>query len=111
MTFAIDCPEDVSASTWTDFVTLRKSKKAPITNTVIKGFRREAAAAGITLERAIEVACEMGWQGFRADWYAKQAPQQSYASADAQRKQSRFAQFASAAPAMEYVETVVKELT
>lgn len=63
-------PEDVPEALWADFVTHRKSKKAAITETVLAGFRREAELAGVTLAEAIQTACEAGWQGFRADWYA-----------------------------------------
>ncbi len=112
MSFAINRPDHVDAEVWSDFVTLRKAKKAPVTNTVIRGFEREAAKAGISLQQAIEVACEMGWQGFRADWYAKRNPVQSYAQADAQRKQSRFAAFTGAtAQPLQFVETVTRELS
>lgn len=63
-------PDDVPEALWADFVTHRKSKKAAITETVLAGFRREAELAGVTLAEAIQTACESGWQGFRADWYA-----------------------------------------
>lgn len=109
-TFSIDRPAEVSEEIWGDFVTLRRAKKAPITATAIRGFEREASKAGITLERAIEVACEMGWQGFRADWYARSAPAKSFAATDTQVKQIRFASFAGKEPT-QWIETVTKELT
>jgi len=61
-------PEGVSDSVWQDFVTLRKSKKAAITETAIKGLIREANKASIPLEDAIRICCERGWVGFKADW-------------------------------------------
>jgi uncharacterized protein YdaU (DUF1376 family) len=63
-------PVGVSDSVWNDFVTLRKSKKAAITDTAINGIAREASKAGITLEAALRVCCERGWSGFKADWIA-----------------------------------------
>jgi uncharacterized protein YdaU (DUF1376 family) len=63
-------PDGVSESVWQDFVILRKSKRAAITNTAIKGIVREAAKAGISLEAAIRMCCERGWVGFKADWIA-----------------------------------------
>jgi len=63
-------PDDVSERAWCDFVTLRRAKRAPITEGVIKTFRAEARKAGISLEEAINTAVYQGWQGFRADWFA-----------------------------------------
>lgn len=66
-------PDDVSEEVWADYQTLRKAKRAPITDTVIKGLRREAEAAGITLEAAMTFCIERGYQGFKADWYKNAA--------------------------------------
>ena len=57
-------------SLWTDFQSVRKAKKAPLTDTALDGIKREADKAGVTLEQALTVCCEAGWQGFQADWYA-----------------------------------------
>ena len=62
-------PPNVSEATWGDFLQLRKAKKAPFTDTAFSGLQREAAAAGITVERALEVCCERGWQSFKASWF------------------------------------------
>lgn len=51
-----------------DFITHRKAKKAPITETALKGFQREADKAGIPIQQAVEIAVERGWIGFKADW-------------------------------------------
>lgn len=51
-----------------DFITHRKSCKAPITETAMNGFLREAQKAGITIQQAVEISIERGWRGFRADW-------------------------------------------
>lgn len=61
-------PNDVSEEVWNDFVLHRKSKKAPITETVLKGFKREAEKANISLEKALIIAIERNWQGFNAEW-------------------------------------------
>jgi len=66
-------PEAVSESVWLDFVALRKAKKAVLTNTAIEGMQREATKAVISLEQAMQMCCERGWTGFRADWIAGQA--------------------------------------
>lgn len=61
-------PVGVSESVWLDFVALRKSKKAPLTNTAIQGLMREAAKAKMTLEQVMSTCCERGWVGFKSDW-------------------------------------------
>jgi len=61
-------PEDVSESVWSDFLALRKAKRAPVTPTALKGLRQEAMAAKITLEEGLQLCCKSGWQSFKADW-------------------------------------------
>lgn len=67
---AIACPDDVPAEVFADFLTIRKSKRAPLTNTALAGIRREADKAGLSLADALAVCCERGWVGFRADWHS-----------------------------------------
>jgi hypothetical protein len=61
-------PEDVPDAVWSDFASLRRQRRAPVTETVVAGIRREAAAAGVTLADALRTCVERGWQSFRADW-------------------------------------------
>jgi len=65
-------PDGVSLSVWQDFLKLRKTKKAPVTDTAIAGIRREALKAGIGLSEALATCCQRGWTGFKADWVAQQ---------------------------------------
>jgi hypothetical protein len=51
-----------------DWLKIRKAKKAPLTLTALDGIREEAAKVGLTLPQAIKIACESGWQGFKAEW-------------------------------------------
>ena len=51
-----------------DFIAHRKSKKATITETVLKGYQREADKAGIPLAEAMEISIVRNWQGFNANW-------------------------------------------
>ena len=51
-----------------DFIALRKAKKAPITETALKGYQSEADKAGISICEAVEIAIKRNWQGFNADW-------------------------------------------
>lgn len=67
----LEKPFEVSPQTWSDFNAVRKAKKAPLTETALKRIRQEAKKAGISLEAALQVCCERGWQGFKADWYSK----------------------------------------
>jgi uncharacterized protein YdaU (DUF1376 family) len=63
-------PEGVSQSVWDDFKTLRKAKKAPITQRAIDGLINEANKAGWSLEQALTECCVRGWQAFKAEWVA-----------------------------------------
>lgn len=51
-----------------DFITHRKACKAPITETALKGFQREADKAGIPLTEAITISIERNWRGFKSEW-------------------------------------------
>lgn len=61
-------PEDVPEQTWTDWIALRKAKRAPVTETVLKQAREESGKAGLTLARFLEVWCARGSQGLQAEW-------------------------------------------
>lgn len=64
-------PESVSEQVWEDFSALRTKRRAPITETALRGIQREAEKAGISLEEALSTCCERGWQGFKAEWYSR----------------------------------------
>ena len=51
-----------------DFIIHRKACKAPITETALKGFQREADKAGIPLAEAITISIERNWRGFKSEW-------------------------------------------
>lgn len=61
-------PPDVEETVWNDFLQMRKAKRAPVTETAIKGIEREAVKADLTLAQALEICCLRGWQGFKAEW-------------------------------------------
>jgi len=67
-------PEGVSDSVWQEFKSLRKAKKAPITQRAIDALTNEASKAGWTLEKALEECIVRGWQAFKADWVVKPNP-------------------------------------
>lgn len=51
-----------------DWLTIRKSKKAPFTETALNELKNEAAKAGITAAQAVEICARKSWQGFNATW-------------------------------------------
>lgn len=61
-------PTEVDESTWADWLTLRKAKRAPVTETVLKQAKAEAEKADLTLTRFLEIWCARGSQGLQADW-------------------------------------------
>lgn len=65
-------PEDVAEQVWSDWLQLRKDKKAPVTQTVVEGAIAEAAKAGMTLEQFLRVWCTRGSQGLKAEWLTRQ---------------------------------------
>ncbi len=73
-TSALTAPSDVDPQVWEDWKALRKAKKAAVTATAVAGIRKEAKAAGMTLEAALRLCCERGWAGFKAEWVAGTRP-------------------------------------
>lgn len=65
---AVACPADVDRQTWTDWLKLRKSKRAPVTRTVVRLAKVEAAKAGMPLGSFLEIWCARGSQGLQAEW-------------------------------------------
>lgn len=61
-------PEDVPVQVWSDWLQLRKAKKAPVTETVIHGARAEAVKAGMTFTEFLTEWCARGSQGLKAEW-------------------------------------------
>jgi hypothetical protein len=70
---SVATPIGVSDSVWQEFKSLRKAKKAPITQRAIDAITTEANKAGWTLEKALEECIVRGWQAFKADWVATKA--------------------------------------
>lgn len=75
---------EVTPQVLTDWQQVRKAKRAgPITETVVKALRREAAKAGLSLQEAVETCCARGWQALNAEWLK---PQKSFRERDAEAK-------------------------
>lgn len=67
----INTPDGVEDLVWQDWVAFRKKRRAPITETVIKGLLKEASLANMTLNDVLKECVVNGWQSFKADWVAK----------------------------------------
>jgi hypothetical protein len=65
---AIQKPDEVTDQVWSDWLELRKAKRAPVTQTVVDGAASEAAKAGMTLDGFLSVWCSRGSQGLQAEW-------------------------------------------
>lgn len=65
---APDCPEDVNPQVFTDWLTLRRNKRAPVTATTIAEARKEAGKADMTFEQFLITWCVRGSQGLLAEW-------------------------------------------
>jgi hypothetical protein len=78
------CPVDVADQVWEDWLALRASKRAKVTETVIDSARKEATKAGMSFEEFLTEWCLRGSQGLKADWLkpGKLAPGKSSAITD-----------------------------
>lgn len=94
---ALPCPLNVDEQVWADFVRHRKAKRAEVTETALLGIEREARIAGITLQAALEVCCQRGWTGFKADWMRNNAAAQPSAVSSRQGRVDNYAAQAAAA--------------
>jgi len=61
-------PSGVTDIVWQDWITLRKAKKAAVTQTALNGIIKESKKAKISLQTALEICCTRGWTGFKAEW-------------------------------------------
>ena len=64
----VACPPDVKEQVWKDWLTLRKMKKAPVTETVIESAQKEAIKANMSFNDFLVIWCRRGSQGLEADW-------------------------------------------
>ena len=54
-----------------DWLTVRKAKRASLTQTAWDDVKLEAKKANITPAEAVRICAANSWQGFKATWYAK----------------------------------------
>lgn len=74
---SFDVPAELAArgvqdQTASDWLKLRKDKRATVTQTALDAIISEADKAGMSLERALAMCCARGWAGFKADWAARE---------------------------------------
>lgn len=60
----------LSPSVAADYLTHRKAKKAPMTESAWKIICREIQKSGVSPDDALSEAMAAGWQGFKAEWLA-----------------------------------------
>jgi hypothetical protein len=70
-------PEDLSQQVWDDWMTLRKAKRLPLTETAWADTIAESQKAGLTPSEAVTHSVRSNWAGFRAAWFLKDNPAQS----------------------------------
>ena len=61
-------PDGVDPQTWSDWLQLRKAKRAPVTVTAIQTAAAEAVKADLSLNDFLRLWCARGSQGLQADW-------------------------------------------
>ena len=95
-------PSGVTDSVWQDWLSLRKTKKAAVTQTAIDGIAREASKAGVSLQVALETCCARGWTGFKSEWLKDKGEQKSFAEKDYDFKRARWEVMTGRTPGQEF---------
>jgi uncharacterized protein YdaU (DUF1376 family) len=95
-------PEGVTDAVWQDWKSLRKAKRAAVTQTAIDGIECEAKKAGVSLQVALETCCARGWTGFKADWLKDKAEAKSFAEKDYDFKRARWEAMTGRTPGQEF---------
>jgi uncharacterized protein YdaU (DUF1376 family) len=88
----VACPLDVSEQVWQDWLSLRKAKKAAVTQTVLEGARKEAFKLDWPLEKFLVEWCTRGSQGLKAEWIVdkQQSKNISFAQQDELDRRKRW---------------------
>ena len=64
----ISIPSGMNDVVWKDYLAIRNKQKKPLTETALKGLQREAEKAKKSLTEVLQICCERGWVGFKAEW-------------------------------------------
>lgn len=64
-----DCPHDIDPELWAEWLSIRKTKRAPPpTERALMRLRAEATEAGLSLHDAITMCCDRCWISLQAGW-------------------------------------------
>lgn len=63
-----------------DWLVVRKNKKASNTSTALKGLLSEITKSGLMVGDAIEYATKKSWSGFKAQWYLNEESKGQHSS-------------------------------
>ena len=61
-------PEGISDDLWKEWVAHKKKRCRGCTQRMVDAIVREASAAGISTQAAMEIQLENGWSGFKAEY-------------------------------------------
>jgi len=61
-------PSSVDQQVWNDWLSIRKAKKLPLTETAWEQMLGEIETAGLTVDVVIKECCLRGWASFKANW-------------------------------------------
>jgi len=71
-TVRVPRPDNIEPQVWSDFLELRRQKKAALTKTAwdrIRGQIEKGEAKGFSANDMLAEAVTSGWQGFKLEWY------------------------------------------
>jgi len=69
---AVSCPAGVDAQVWSDWLSIRKAKRLPLTETAWEQLQGEARKAGLSMDVVIRECCLLGWGAFKASWWERE---------------------------------------
>lgn len=100
-------PDDVAEQVWEDWLHLRKSKRAPVSTTVLTEVRAEAQKAGMSLEAFLTEWCARGSQGLKAEWLQAKGEPKSFKARDEAAAAARIAEFTGRKPIADVIDMEV----
>lgn len=61
---------ELTESAFRDWMTVRKAKHSPLTETAWKHFKAQVVKSGLSVQQAVELCATRGWISINADWQA-----------------------------------------
>jgi uncharacterized protein YdaU (DUF1376 family) len=68
VTTKVVCPPSVDQQVWEDWLTIRRAKKLPLTETAWAQIQGEIEASGFPVDVVIKECCLRGWAAFKVSW-------------------------------------------